>query len=382
MASPEDMKLLLKARALGYLTESEMAICLETLANAAIAGKPIRAAQLLLERKLITSGELLVALKGNQTPMPGLQLGDSAILGELAPGPTRTPLKVGDRLGEYELLREIARGGMGVLFEGRKRGSPVRAPRVAVKVMSTRASSSPQLLQRFRQEASLAASLDHPNVIRIHEVGLDRGFHFIAMDYFDGRSLAELLKTGSLAPKKAIQVCGVVAKAAGFMHERAVVHRDLKPANILVGKGGHVCVTDFGLAKDYARTDMQLTQLGVAVGTPAYMSPEQARGDLSGIGPWSDVYSIGATLYRALAGVFPFEAESFLQAVQAIANEAPPPLRQLRPDCPEDLAAIVAHAMAYSPADRPNGYELAVQLEEYLETHELLMPPAPPNRKV
>ncbi len=384
------MKLLMRARSLGFLSDAEMARCLDLLNDAEKTGKPRRLAQILLDGQLLTSGELVIALKGNApagapTPLPTgpFKMTESGVMNELAArsAAQNLQLKAGERLGEYELLREVARGGMGVLFEARRR-SGVIGERVALKVLSVRASTSKSLLARFRQEAGLAASLDHPNIIKIHEVAQDRGFHFIVMDYFDGRSLADLLRAGMLAAKKAVQVVATVGHAVGYMHTRNVVHRDLKPGNILVGAGGKVCVTDFGLAKDYARTDVQLTQLGVAVGTPAYMSPEQARGDLKRIGPPADVYSLGATLYRALSGVYPYEADSFLQAVNAIIREDPKPLRTYRPDCPAELAKIVHAAMAREPEARPKAEEFGRWLESFVEENDLLMPPAPANPKV
>jgi serine/threonine protein kinase len=387
------MKLLMRARALGFLSDPELVRCLDALSDAEKRGKPHRLAELLLEKRLLTSGELLVALKGTipdaPSPSPNMlgpdafRITDSGVMGELAAykAAQTMSLKAGERLGDYELLKEVARGGMGVLFEARRR-TGVIGQRVALKVLSLRASTSKSLLARFRQEAGLAASLEHPNIIKIHEVAQDRGFHFIVMDYFDGRSLGDLLKTGTLAPKKAVQVIATVAHAVGYMHQRHVVHRDLKPGNILVGAGGRVCITDFGLAKDYARSDVRLTQLGVAVGTPAYMSPEQARGELSAIGPPCDVYSLGATLYRALSGVYPYDADSFLHAVQAIVREDPKPLRDRRPDCPEELEAIVHKAMEREARDRPDARTLAGWLDRYLEDNDILMPPAPPNPKV
>jgi serine/threonine protein kinase len=384
------MKLLMRARSLGFLSDAEMARCLDLLSQGERDGKPRRLAQILLDGQLLTSGELVIALKGTApagapTPIPAapFRMTDSGVMNELAArsAAENLTLKQGERLGEYELLREIARGGMGVLFEARRR-SGVIGERVALKVLSVRASTSKSVLARFRQEAGLAASLDHPNIIKIHEVAQDRGFHFIVMDYFEGRSLADLLRAGMLTPKKAVQVVAVVAHAVGYMHSRSVVHRDLKPGNILVGSGGRVCVTDFGLAKDYARTDVQLTQLGVAVGTPAYMSPEQARGELKRIGPPADVYSLGATLYRGLSGVYPYDADSFLQAVNAIIREDPKPLTSVRPDCPEELAAIVHEAMAREPEARPLAEDLGGKLDSFLAENDLLMPPAPANPKV
>ncbi len=390
MPSPEDLKLLKRARALGFLSDVEQARCLEMLVDSEKQGKPRRLAQLLLEGRLITSGELLVALKGGpgSTPIPvsvaeAPNMSDTSVLSELArrSAEGKLVLKPGERLGGYELVREIARGGMGVLFEGRRR-TGVIGERVALKVLSVRASTSRSLLGRFRQEAGLAASLSHPNIIKIQEVAQDRGYHFIAMDFFEGRSLGELLSGGSLAPKKAVQVLASIAPAVAYMHERQVVHRDLKPGNILVGAGGKVCITDFGLAKDYARSDSQLTQLGVAVGTPAYMAPEQASGDLTGIGPPADVYAMGATLYRALSGSYPYDTETFLDTVQAILQEDPPALRTRRPDCPAELERIVSSAMARDPTQRPTASDLGRELDLFLEEHVLQMPPAPANPKV
>ncbi|MEZ0230941.1 MAG: protein kinase, partial [Planctomycetota bacterium] len=214
------MKLLMRARSLGFLSDAEMARCLDMLSESERTGKPRRLAQVLLDGQLLTSGELVIALKGHApagTPTPPPQavpfkMSESGVMSELAArsAAQNLQLKAGERLGEYELLREVARGGMGVLFEARRR-SGVIGERVALKVLSVRASTSKSLLARFRQEAGLAASLEHPNIIKIHEVAQDRGFHFIVMDYFEGRSLADLLRSGMLAAKKAVQVVSTVA---------------------------------------------------------------------------------------------------------------------------------------------------------------------------
>jgi serine/threonine-protein kinase len=382
------MKLLMRARELGFLSETELARCLDLMSEAEKAGRPRRLAQILLEGNMISSGELLVALKGapGSTPIPpskgGVAMTESAVMSELQRRSKegKLVLKPGSVLGNYELVREVARGGMGVLFEGRRRAGVV-GERVAIKVLSARASTSKTVLERFRQEAGLAAALVHPNIIKIHDIAQDRGYHFIVMDFFEGRSLADLLKAGTLAPKKAIQVCATIGHALGYMHEHQVVHRDIKPGNIMVGAGGKVCLTDFGLAKDMARTDIQLTQLGVAVGTPAYMSPEQARGEQKAIGPASDVYSLAATLYRALSGVYVYDAPSYIAAVKRIIHEEPMPLRKYRPDCPAELEAIILRAMSRDPAARPGADDFGFELERFLEEEDLLMPPPPANPK-
>ena len=198
--------------------------------------------------------------------------------------------------GPYELIREIGRGGMGVVYEARQKGLDRS---VAVKMILASHLASPELVRRFQAEAKAAARLRHSNIVHIHEVGQLHGQDFFAMEYIDGQSLAERIAQGPVDVPTAVRLVATVARAVEHLHQQGIVHRDLKPSNILLDSDGQPYVTDFGLAKVFvAGSDMTAT--GVIAGTPSYMAPEQASGRRAEIGPATDVYSLGAILYELL----------------------------------------------------------------------------------
>jgi eukaryotic-like serine/threonine-protein kinase len=285
-------------------------------------------------------------------------------------------VKVGDTLSGYTLVRELARGAVGFLFEAHH---PTQ-PRAAIKVLSSQAAKSADVVRRFRQEAEVLQSLDHPHLVKVRGVDFDAGVHYLVMDFIAGRSLSDLVRPGQLAPKKALEVVAEVAGACAYMHGRSIVHRDIKPANIMVGAGGARSVlVDFGLAKDTLRRDIIATQMGKFIGTPAYMAPEQARGEPSSIGPWSDVYALGAVLFRCITGRFPFAGDSFLNTVHAITTAPVPRLSAHRPDASPELDDLVQRAMAREPRDRPDAAMLQQAITALLARGPLLMPPPPPS---
>ena len=194
-------------------------------------------------------------------------------------------------LGDYELLEEIARGGMGVVYKARQL-SLNRI--VAVKMILAGQLATKADHDRFHAEAQAAALLDHPNIVPIFEVGEHEGQHYFSMGYVDGQSLAARLAEGPLPPKEAAELVATVAEAVEYAHRQGVIHRDIKPSNILIDSKGRPRVTDFGLAK---RVDSgsDLTATGQILGTPSYMPPEQAAGQINAVGPAADVYALGAT---------------------------------------------------------------------------------------
>ncbi len=259
-------------------------------------------------------------------------------------------LPTGRALGSYVLVEQIGSGGFGEVW---KAWDTKLSRWVALKLLRE---ENPEELQRFFREARLAAAIVHPGIVPIHEVGNADGRHFIAMQLVEGASLAD---HGPLHPREAVRIIVDVARAVDYAHERGVVHRDLKPSNILRDPEGRVFVTDFGLAKRVKAG--ALSASSVLVGTPDYMSPEQARG--SGVDRRSDVWSLGATLYALLEGRAPFAGPSALDIMIRAASEPPPPLESVE----RDLAIIVMKCLEKDPAMRyPTAGELAADLQRCL----------------
>jgi serine/threonine-protein kinase len=265
--------------------------------------------------------------------------------------------------GPYELLEEIGRGGMGVVYRARQKGLDRI---VAIKMILASHLASAEQIDRFYAEARAAARLQDARVVSIHDVGQIRGQHYFAMEYVAGPSLAQLVRSGPLPVRTAAQYVLDVARAVGRLHRQGVVHRDLKPSNILLDKDGQPCVTDFGLAKMLS-SDRPDTRSGAIVGTPSYMAPEQASGRRGHVGPLSDVYSLGAILYELVSGRPPFEAESPLDTlVQVIEGEAAP-LHRYRPDVPRSLEQICMRCLEKDPSQRyASAIDLADDLDRYL----------------
>ena len=275
------------------------------------------------------------------------------------------PVQAGDRLryfGDYELVEEIGRGGMGVVYKARQ----VSLERVvALKWILSGPHSSESQLERFRREATTLAQLDHPGIVAVHEVGEHEGQPYFSMDYVEGPSLAQLVSQGPLAIARAAGYVAAVAEAVSFAHERGVMHRDLKPSNILVDTGDRIQVTDFGLAKRLGE-GAALTLSGTFLGTPEYMAPEQVRG--AEIGPGTDVYALGVLLYELLTGQVPLRGSGALETARWVLEKEPEPPRQRRPSIHRDLEAVCMKCLEKLP-DRRYGSvrEVAEDLGRFLE---------------
>jgi predicted Ser/Thr protein kinase len=374
----DQIHLLLQARQRGFLSPLEANRCLLLAIDAERGGTPFDL-QATLKRKHLLTPAQLAELTGESRPRPRpakkVFLSDSE--------EATLPFGVGDRLGEYTLVAQLGRGGIGVIYEATRRGT--MGERLALKVFApSSGKGSRKLLKRFRHEASLAGALDHPNIVKVHEISRDRGFDFIVMDFVAGRSLAELLEAGKVPVAQAVQVIMTAARAAQHMHERFVVHRDLKPANLMVRPDGDVCVIDFGLAKDFARhQSFRQSWSGSRgwLGTPAYMAPEQARCEFDAISPSTDVFALGATLYRAVVGRWHFDADSPMEALWKISTGRWWPVRELREEVPQRLAYVIDRAMAFDPRTRPSALEVAHALEN-VARGDLSLPPCPPSLDV
>jgi serine/threonine protein kinase len=278
------------------------------------------------------------------------------------PAPPAAPgLQLPAPFGDYELLEEIARGGMGVVCKARHRELQRT---VALKMILDGSLNSEEARERFRREARAAAALDHPNIVAIHDIGTHEGRCYFTMALVDGPSLKRSVQSGGVpAPAEAVRLMLAVTEAVAFAHEHGIIHRDLKPENVLIDPQGRPRVTDFGLAKRAGPEDPALTAAGEVIGTPAYMPPEQAAGDLAAVGPHTDVYSLGGILYFLLTGQPPFRGKSATEVLAQVILGEPTPPRQLNPQAPEVLEAICLKCLQKDPNKR---YSSSAALAEEL----------------
>jgi serine/threonine protein kinase len=290
-----------------------------------------------------------------------MSVSDQPTIGMAAPS-TAAPLPEGLRFGEYVLLDELGRGGMGVV---RRAFEPALGRHVAVKMILSQAVADPGDLERFRTEASAAGRLQHPNIVKVLRVGTVDDRHYYAMDYIEGQSLAQRVARGPMPGRQAAALMVTVSRAIHHAHQQGILHRDIKPGNILVDAAGVPHVTDFGLAKHLSAEKGQ-TRTGAVMGTPGYMSPEQARGskDLTAA---TDVYGLGAVLYELLTGHPPFKGESALDTLLMVMDNEPVPPRLVNPKVDRDLETICLKAIARDPRDRyASAAELADDLQRFL----------------
>ncbi len=270
------------------------------------------------------------------------------------------PTVLNDR---YQLENRIGRGGMADVFLAR---DLLLDRPVAIKVLFPEFAVDPNFVERFRREAQSAAGLNHPNIVSVYDWGQYSNTYFMAMEYVQGRTLADILRAnGSVNSQQAAEIASEVAAAIGFAHRNGVVHRDIKPANILVGSNGQVKVADFGIARAMnAGTESNLTQAGSVMGTATYFSPEQAQGAQPD--PRSDLYSLGVVLYEMVAGSPPFSGENPVSIAYKQVHELPRPLNQLVVDVPKPFEAIVAKLLAKRPEIRyPNAEALRDDLRRF-----------------
>jgi len=278
-------------------------------------------------------------------------------------GSTDAKAKRPKHIGSYEILDEIGRGGMGVVYKAQD----LRLKRtVALKVILAGGHAGEVELARFQTEAESVARLKHYNFVQIYEVGSDDGLPFLALEYCPGGSLEDRIVASPLSPRESAELTSKLADAMDHAHQCGVIHRDLKPGNVLFDENNEPKITDFGLAKQVGEEDSRTRTVSV-MGSIGYMSPEQASGRTREATPAVDIYALGAILYRLLAGKTPFEGSSTLESLQLVINGIPVPVRRIRPTCPRDLDTICLKCLEKSPADRyRTAGELGDELRRFL----------------
>jgi tetratricopeptide (TPR) repeat protein/predicted Ser/Thr protein kinase len=308
----------------GYITEAQLEECLE---EQKATTPHVLIGELLQRHKYITGEQLLRALAAQKKP-------------ELPP-----QLPEGAKIGKYTLIREVGRGGMGVVFEAE---DPDLHRRVAVKVLKDEI-TDPTAAERMKREAAIAAQLRHPGIVAIYETGTTRPRNgpplpYIAMDFVEGRTLADLLEEKKTPRKELLRILEDVSRAVAHAHSSGVVHRDLKPANVIVDKKGRVVLTDFGIARATS-FQTRITETSFVVGTPEYMAPEQIQDRADEIGPTTDIHALGVMLYEILTGSLPYRAETPVGLMRKIISEEPVPPRQVAADVETDLEVVCLKAL-------------------------------------
>ena len=267
-----------------------------------------------------------------------------------------------ERIGKYEVLDVLGRGGMGVVYRARD----ARLGRVvAIKMLTEGFSGNTDMLQRFYREAAQTGALRHNNIVIVYDAGDQDGEPYIVMEYVEGEPLDRAIKRERMQLEHALTIVEQLCHALAYAHRNGVIHRDIKPANVILRGDGSIKLLDFGIARDETRVDTSITSTGSLVGTPPYMAPERFAG--SAIDGRSDIFSAGVLLYLLLTGRLPFDLE-YPGVIDQIMRSHPPPPSELVPDCPSSLDTIVAHALAKSPVDRyANADDMAMDLHEVAE---------------
>ena len=274
---------------------------------------------------------------------------------------------IGQTLGHYRIVREIGAGGMGVVYQAE---DTTLGRQVALKILPPALAADHDRRVRFAREARAVAALNHPNIVTVHSVEESGGTHFITMELVTGKTLAELLPRQGFALGRFFEIAIPLADAVSAAHQQGIAHRDLKPANVMIGDDGRIKVLDFGLAKGVEGEPGRVgdvptrsaTRAGLTIGTPAYMSPEQAQG--GHVDTRSDIFSLGIVFYEMLTGRRPFEGDNPVSVISAILRDRPRPVNELQPTVPRALARLVDRCLAKSPLDR---FQSAIDLRHSLE---------------
>lgn len=280
-------------------------------------------------------------------------------------------IKPGTRLGQYILQEKIGQGGMGCVY---KAMHTELKQVVAIKILLVN-DSSPEQIQRFYQEAQLAAKLQHPHIVPIFNFGVEQNVPYLVMQWVDGVPLSLLLQQKKPSPRQTLDIALQIAQAMAYAHASGVIHRDLKPSNIMIDRWGRAQVFDFGIAKS-RHTTQELTQQGQILGTPKYMSPEQAYGNVAAVDEQSDVYAVGVMLYEMLTGKCPFDGDSAYSIIYKILHEEPIAPRKLNPRLHQDLQTLVEKAMSREKKLRYQSMRaLHEDMERYLRGEAILARP-------
>jgi eukaryotic-like serine/threonine-protein kinase len=347
-------------------TEENSFNVLDAYLEALQAGKPPDRAKILAAHPEMAG--MLDCMEGLEELAPEKTLGPvggdpHATIDARGQSPGDVPMAGQVDFGKYEIVGEIGRGGMGVIYKARQKD--LDRP-VAIKMILSSQLASPQQVERFTAESRAMARLHHPNIVRIHETGAVNGQHFFVMEFITGPSLAEELRKGRIGPERAAQLVALVARAVQHLHEQGIVHRDLKPSNVLLDEKGQPYVTDFGLVKMLGSSNQTTT--GAILGTPAYMAPEQATGRPDQVGPHSDVYSLGAILYELVTGRPPFQSETALDTLVQVIESEPTRPRILNPILSRHLENICMRCLEKDPTERyTSAGAVADDLERFLK---------------
>jgi len=339
------------AQELGFLTPEQIAECKKALVLITSVGGKTSLTRLILDKDLLTRGRI------------------AAIQREMQRRGVRP------RIAGYELLEKLGEGGMGTVYKARQ----VSLDRiVALKLLPVDLARNRGYIERFQREALLAARLSHPNAVQVFNVGEEAGRHYIAMELVEGESVARALREGLMPERRALAIVRGVAQALGAAHERGIIHRDIKPSNILLTPDDEPKLADLGIAKQLGASGQTLTKSGVALGTPAYMSPEQCRGEKQ-IDGRTDIYSLGATLFHMVCGRPPFQAETGMAVMHMHAHESLPEPRSFNPNLSQGTARLIRRMME---RDRGNRFQTCAALVEAIDRIPQQEPAATPERAV
>jgi serine/threonine-protein kinase len=258
------------------------------------------------------------------------------------------PIDVGQTFGQYTITTKLGEGGMGAVYRAEQSAI---GRSVAIKVLSANFADDPEALDRFKREVDIIAQLEHPHILPVYDFGQVDGSPYIVMRFMGGGSLLERLRARTLTPEQVLRLLDHVAEALDYAHNHDVIHRDLKPANVLIDEAGNGYLADFGLAKTMEGS-RDLTRTGSILGTPAYMSPEQARGEK--LDRRSDVYSFGVLAYQALSGQLPFMATSAMEYIDKHLHAEPSSILRYAPQYPEGVNDVLTGALAKDKTRRPS----------------------------